>query len=364
MKSADSLGRQHREPEHPYRTRYQRDRDRIVHSKAFRRLEYKTQVFLNHEGDHYRTRLTHTLEVAQISRTIARALGLNEDLTEAIALAHDIGHTPFGHSGEEALREAMAEHGGFEHNEHGLRVVDVLENQYAAFRGLNLTREVREGIAKHTTPWDSPTAEGFQPGPPTLEAQVVEMADSIAYDNHDLDDGLEAGILVEERLRQVSLWHEAVWAAAQGVRDGASAAQRRSRAIRYLVNLLVTDLIDNTRRHLEREGIERPEDARRRSGNVVGFTEGIDTHKKALEDYLHEVLYRDHRVVRVTTSTRRFVVSIFRELVADFRQLPPEHQDWAGRVGLHRAACDYLAGMTDRYAQDQYMQMFQPYPRL
>ncbi len=193
MKSAESEGRRYDEPEAPYRTCYQRDRDRVIHSKAFRRLEYKTQVFLNHEGDHYRTRLTHTVEVTQIARTIARALGLNEDLTEAVALAHDVGHTPFGHSGEDALRELMADHGGFEHNEHGLRVVDVLERQYPGFPGLNLTHEVRESIAKHQTRWDQPRAGGFPEGAPLLEGQVVEVADSIAYDGHDLQDGLEAG---------------------------------------------------------------------------------------------------------------------------------------------------------------------------
>lgn len=213
MRSAESEGRRYEEPAPRYRTCYQRDRDRIIHCKAFRRLEYKTQVFLNHEGDHYRTRLTHTIEVAQIGRTIARALGLNEDLTEAVSLAHDVGHTPFGHSGEDALRELMADHGGFEHNAHGLRVVDVLESQYPGFPGLNLTYEVRESIVKHRTRWDHPSAEGFREGPPLLEAQAVEVADSIAYDNHDLQDGLEAGILAPGELKQVELWREAEQAA-------------------------------------------------------------------------------------------------------------------------------------------------------
>ena len=363
VKSADSRGRVHPEPEHPYRTAYQRDRDRITHCKAFRRLEYKTQVFLNHEGDHYRTRLTHTLEVAQVSRTIARALGLNEDLTEAIALAHDLGHTPFGHSGEEALKQMMEGHGGFEHNCHGLRVVDVLERQYPAFRGLNLTYEVREGIAKHTTPWDSPAAGEFDAGPPLLEAQAVELADSIAYDSHDLDDGLAADILSEAALLDVSLWAEAAGCVRE--RSGElPAEQRRSQAGRYLINLLVTDLIENTRTELTRRSIASPDDVRGQEGNVLAFSPCVQARKEQLEDHLHRALYRDYRVTRVTNSARRFVLAIFEELVADPCQLPPEYQRWAKQEGLRQAVRDYVAGMTDRYAQDQYRQMFEPYPKL
>jgi dGTPase len=363
MRSAESRGRVHPEQEHPYRTAYQRDRDRIIHCKAFRRLEYKTQVFLNHEGDHYRTRLTHTLEVSQISRTIARSLGLNEDLTEAIALAHDLGHTPFGHSGETALQEAMAERGGFEHNRHGLRVVDVLEGEYAAFRGLNLTFEVREAIAKHTTRWDRPAVEGFPKGPPLLEAQAVELADSIAYDNHDLDDGLAAEILTEEGLSHISLWSEATKAIEDETSD-LSGEQRRRGAIRYLINLLVTDLIETSRQELNQRRIESAEQVRELSGPVLGFCESLQERKEELEDYLHEALYRDYRVTTVTRSARRFVKAIFQELVRDKRQLPPEHRLWAEQVGAHRAVCDYVAGMTDRYAQDRYLQMFQPYQKL
>ena len=363
MKSAASRGRIHREAEHPYRTAYQRDRDRVIHCKAFRRLEYKTQVFLNHEGDHYRTRLTHTLEVAQIGRTIARALGLNEDLAEAIALAHDMGHTPFGHSGEDALQQMMAQHGGFEHNRHGLRVVDVLEKQYPDFRGLNLTYEVREGIAKHTTQWDSPAAGGFEPGPAPLEAQAVELADSIAYDNHDLDDGLQAGILSEDALQEVPLWAEV----ARSVREAFGplpAEQRRKQLVRYLINLLVTDLIDNSRRELERCSLAHPDDVRRRKDNLIAFSRSFQARKEELEGYLHRAFYRDHRVVRVTNSARRFVIAIFEELVSDRRQLPPEYQRWAEQEGPHRAVCDYVAGMTDRYAQNQYRQLFEPYAKL
>jgi len=363
MKSAESRGRIHPEDEHPYRTAYQRDRDRIIHCKAFRRLEYKTQVFLNHEGDHYRTRLTHTLEVAQISRTIARALGLNEDLTEAIALAHDLGHTPFGHSGEDALREAMAEHGGFEHNRHGLRVVDLLERHYARFRGLNLTWEVREGIAKHTTRWDAPSCEEFEPGPPVLEGQVVEVADSIAYDNHDLDDGLAAGILSEEALQKVELW---ACATRQVAREFGPLPQEQGRreTIRMLINLLVTDLIEASREQIQQRCIRRPEDARKQQGSVLRFSPSVQARKEELEDYLLRALYSNYRITTVMNGARRFVKAVFGELVSDVRELPPEHQQWAEQVGVHRAVCDYVAGMTDRYAQDLYLQMFQPYQKL
>lgn len=363
MLSAQSLGRQYEEAPAPYRTCFQRDRDRIVHSKAFRRLEYKTQVFLNHESDHYRTRLTHTMEVAQIGRTIARALGLNEDLTEAIALAHDLGHTPFGHSGEEALRELMADHGGFEHNEHGLRVVDVLENQYPAFPGLNLSYEVRESIVKHSTRWDSPQVEGFRPGPALLEAQVVEAADSIAYDNHDLQDGFEAGILTHDVLGRLELWQEAV-AAARATWGDLDEEQLCRQATRYLINLFVTDVVDHGHRRIKESGIASWQDVAQQPGNVVGFSDGLVSRKEALENLLFEVLYRDHRVVRLTNSAKRFVRDIFNAYVDDPRQLPPQHYQWAQDCGLHRAVCDYIAGMTDRFAQDQYVMLFHPYQRL
>jgi len=363
MKCAQTQGREHDEPEHPYRNPYQRDRDRVIHCKAFRRLEYKTQVFLNHEGDHYRTRLTHTLEVAQISRTVARALGLNEDLTEAIALAHDLGHTPFGHSGEAALREVMKDHGGFEHNSHGLRVVALLEQQYASFRGLNLTHEVREGIAKHTSRWDKPSTAEFGQGPPLLEAQAVDMADSIAYDNHDLEDGLDAGILTEEGLRDVPLWAEA----SQAVRETYGAVpdqQRRRETIRYLINWFATDLISNSREEIERRGISSPDQVREQGENVLGFRQSVKERKTGLEQYLFEALYRDYRVMRVTNGAKRFVRAVFTALAEDPMQLPPEYQQWAAQVGVERAVCDYVAGMTDRYAQDQYIQMFEPYQKL
>jgi dGTPase len=363
MRSSQSRGRCYEEPEPKHRTRYQRDRDRIIHCKAFRRLEYKTQVFLNHEGDHYRTRLTHTIEVTQIGRTIARALGLNEDLTEAIALAHDVGHTPFGHSGEEALRKLMAGHGGFEHNEHGLRVVDLLERQYPGFPGLNLTLEVRESIVKHSTRWDSPHAEQFGPGPPVLEAQVVELADSIAYNNHDLQDGLDAGILSREMLRGLGLWRDAEAAALESYADLGS-EDLCKQAVRCLIDRFVTDVVECTARQIEHRALSSWQDATRLDGNTVRCSPELAEQRDELEDFLLSTLYRDHRVVRVTNSARRFVRSIFEAYVEDPRQLPPQYGRWAEEVGLHRAVCDYVAGMTDRYAQDQYVQLFLPYQKL
>ncbi len=363
MKSADSRGREYPEQEHEYRTAYQRDRDRIIHCKAFRRLEYKTQVFLNHEGDHYRTRLTHTLEVAQIARTIARALKLNEDLTEAIALSHDLGHTPFGHSGERALREVMEGRGGFEHNRHGLRVVDTLERQYRDFPGLNLTYEVRESIAKHATRWDNPESHDFEPGPPLLEAQIVEVADSVAYDNHDLDDGLSAGIISRAELEDMELWARAE----RKIRRERGQKQdelRDREIIRYLINLFCSDLIEETARRIEQCDIQSAAEVRQQEGNLVDFSPPVRKEKQKLEDFLFNSLYRDHRVVRQITKAERFVREIFNAYVADSRQLPPEYQEWAERVGLHQAVCDYIAGMTDRYAQDQYLQLFQPYQKL
>ena len=363
MKSAESAGRVCDEAEHDYRTCYQRDRDRIVHCKAFRRLEYKTQVFLNHEGDHYRTRLTHTLEVAQIARTIARALGLNEDLSEAIALAHDVGHTPFGHSGEDALRDVMAEHGGFEHNRQGLRVVDLLECQYPDFPGLNLTNELRESIAKHTTRWDEPVVEGFEPGPPLLEAQVVERADSIAYDNHDIDDGLASGIISEGDLQPVELWREAA-ESVEAMPAQMSAGVKQKQATKCLINLCVTDLIESSLRQIAEKGVSSPRDAKRCQAHLIVFSDGLHRKKSELEDFLFDRLYRDYRVVQMANKARRFIKEIFEVYVSDLRQLPPEHQQWAEKVGHHRAVCDYIAGMTDRYAQDQYLHLFQPYQKL
>jgi len=364
QRSRDSRGRRHSEAEHDYRAIYQRDRDRVVHSTAFRRLEYKTQVFVNHEGDHYRTRLTHTLEVAQVARTIARALALNEDLVEAVALAHDLGHTPFGHSGEDALRELMADKGGFEHNVQGLRVVDLLEHRYVDFPGLNLSWEVRESIAKHVTRYDHPTFQEFDPlRRPLLEAQVVEAADSIAYTCHDLDDGVAAGILSESDLDDVGILRR-LKAEASRRAPGARERLRRALVIRLLINLLVTDLIETTLSRIEAMSIRSVEDVRSASENVVAFSPRTAELKRELEDYLFARVYRNWRVNRMANKARRFVKELFDAYVVEPNNLPTDYQERAARDGLKQTVCDYIAGMTDRYAQDEYLKLFMPYERV
>ncbi len=363
-RSRASRGRHYPEPEHPLRTVYQRDRDRIVHCTAFRRLEYKTQVFVNHEGDYYRTRLTHTLEVSQISRTIARIMGLNEDLAEAIALAHDLGHTPFGHSGEDELAEQMRGHGGFEHNRHGLRVVDQLERRYPAFPGLNLSWELREAMAKHTTRHDRPTAEEFNDGlQPVLEAQAVEVADEIAYNNHDLDDGLTAHLIRRDELGQVAAWA----LAAQAVDTQQAGLPERIRdrqVIIRLINSQVTDLVETTAARLAERGIGSAEGVRHAEGRLFAFSATVGRQKAELEAFLNEKLYRHYRVARMTGKAKRFVRELFQAYLADERQLPDEYRATAQAEGLHRAICDYIAGMTDRYAQDEYKKLFYPFERV
>jgi dGTPase len=364
QRSRDSRGRQHAEVEHPFRAVYQRDRDRVIHSTAFRRLEYKTQVFVNHEGDHYRTRLTHTLEVAQIGRTIARALGLNEDLVEAVALAHDLGHTPFGHSGEDALRDLMAGRGGFEHNVHGLRVVDVLERRYVEFPGLNLTWETRESIAKHVTRYDHPSLHAFDPSlRPLLEAQVVEASDSIAYNSHDLDDALSAGLLAEKDLEGVELLRR-IQGETAGVAAGASDRQRRGLLSRCLVDLLVTDLLLTTQANLDAARPASPEDVRRAPRNLVAFSQEMSRLKTELEECLFAKVYRHWRVNRMANKARRYVKELFQAYLREPNNLPTEYQQRAAQDGLEQVACDYIAGMTDRYALDEYMKLFMPYERM
>ena len=360
QRSGESRGRKHAETEHPDRSAYQRDRDRIVHSTAFRRLEYKTQVFVNFEGDHYRTRLTHTLEVAQIARTIARALVVNEDLVEAVALAHDLGHTPFGHSGEDALHELMAEDGGFEHNLHGLRVVDVLERRYVRFPGLNLTYETREGIAKHQTDYDHPECGDFDPASqPLLEHQIVDVSDGLAYSCHDLDDGLASGLLDERELREVTLANEAFAEADRDAPD--EGGRRRSYVARYLINLFVTDLLAETLRRIEGKGVRDVADVRRAPGRLVGFSEPVAARKKDLDVFLFDRLYRHYRVCRMANKAKLFVKRLFEAYTDDPRTLPEDYQARAEGDGLKRVVCDYIAGMTDRYAQKEYNRLFMPF---
>ena len=374
----DSRGRRYPEAEHPYRSPYMRDRDRIIHATAFRRLEYKTQVFVNHEGDYYRTRLTHTMEVAQIARILARMLGANEDLTEAVALAHDLGHTPFGHSGEQALDELMRPDGGFEHNRHGLRVVEVLEHRYPDFPGLNLTWEVREGIVKHKTTHDNPATEPeFDPDKlPGIESQIVDVADAVAYNSHDVDDGLKSGLLRARDLEGVELWERAVGTAHE--RYGRLPEDvLQVQAVRFLIDLEVSDVLAETERALAGLRPASAAEVRAAGARVVRFSPRMEAAHKELQDRLMDRLYRHHRVVRMSKKARRFVEAIFAAYVEDPCQLPPEYQkrisqavpkaeaDAPARARATRqVVCDYVAGMTDRFAQDEYLKLFMPYERV
>ena len=362
-KSAESQGRAHPEPEHTYRTAYQRDRDRVVHSTAFRRLEYKTQVFLTHEGDYFRTRLTHTLEVTQIARTLARALNLNEDLTEAVALAHDLGHTPFGHSGEEALAELMRDHGGFEHNRQGVRIVDYLEHPYPQFRGLNLTYEVRECIAKHATSYDHPAASEFEPGPPPLEGQIVELADSIAYDSHDLDDALAMGIMSAEDLEGLDIFRQAAADFAASLAD-LSLDQRIRRIAKLLIDLMVTDAIVTSTEAIGASSVQSVADVRRADGRLIGLPPALRPKVEQLERFLLDRVYGHSRVARMMTKAKRLVAGLFEAYRADPTRLPPNYQRRTGEEGLERAISDYIAGMTDRFAQAEYQRLYEPFERV
>lgn len=364
-KSRESRGRVYREKEHDYRTAFQRDRDRIIYSTAFRRLEYKTQVFVNHEGDYYRTRLTHTIEVAQIARSIARVLKLNEDLAEAIAIAHDLGHTPFGHSGEDALGEIMKDHGGFDHNSQGLRVVDYLEERYPEFPGLNLTYEVREGIIKHATPFDKPRLMiPFESHtPPLLETQIVDIADEIAYDNHDLDDGITSGLVKEEALNKIQLWKMTSSAVTKKY-PSLSSEIRKYQTIKELINLQVTDLVTETEKRIKKFKIQRPEDVKKIPCKVISFSKEMTLLREPLRDFLVKNLYQHYRVIRMANKAYRFINSLFKVYIEDPEQLPPSTRSKLSQGDTYRVICDYIAGMTDRYALDEYKKFFEPYERV
>ena len=357
VRSRNSRGRVYPEEEHPYRTAYQRDRDRIVHTTAFRRLEYKTQVFVVTEGDYYRTRLTHTLEVAQIGRTLARALGANEDLTEAICLVHDIGHPPFGHSGESALAQLMKEHGGFDHNRQALRVVERLERRYPDWPGLNLTYEVREGIVKHETEYDVASAEQFEPDKRgQIEAQIANAADEIAYNAHDLDDGLRAGLLAPRDLDGLELWEmvkRSVGWDGNGFDD-----LWRHRLIRRLIGLEVTDVVTTTSRRLQESGVKSVEDVQALPSNVVAFSQELQARNRLHKDLLLRRMYRHHRVLRMQVKADRLLQQLFEAYIAEPRQMPESTQAHIDEVGLERAVCDYVAGMTDRFALDEHQKLF------
>jgi dGTPase len=364
MRSAASRGRAHPEAEHPFRLAFQRDRDRIIHSTAFRRLEYKTQVFVNHEGDYYRTRLTHTMEAAQITRTIAKSLRLNVDLAEAIALAHDLGHTPFGHAGERALNELMAPHGGFEHNAQSLRIVDELEERYPTFRGLNLSWEVREGIVKHSPPYDKPLAAAFAPGQgPSLEAQLVDHTDEIAYNSHDIDDGLKSGLLSFEQLDAVAIWREA-FGAVRAEHPAATPRIWRYQAIRRIIDVLVTDLIVTLEERLRDDRIRDHADVRSLGRPIAGFSPAIDAQRLELKAFLMDNLYRHYRVMRMAEKAKRVMTELFDAYMSEPRQLPPHVLDRQRRGdSLARVGADYIAGMTDRFALEEHRKLFDPFER-
>ena len=365
MRSSDSRGRAFDEPASPFRPCYQRDRDRIIHSTAFRRLEYKTQVFVNHEGDHYRTRLTHTLEVAQISRSIARALALNEDLVEAIALCHDVGHSPFGHAGEEALDDLMRDHGGFNHNLQSLRVIDELEKRYPEFDGLNLSWEIRESIVKHGDHAFGAVMEQFEPGAhPLLEAQLADIADSLAYDNHDIDDGVRSHFITIDDLRDLRLWSEAETHVRKCHGPSLDGGLLTARTVSHLIDRQIQDLLTTTSRRLEEEGIRTVEQVRAFPGKIVGFSAALTALKREMQAFLFENLYRHYRTLKMSEKAKRFIAQIFREYMRDPRQLPPSFQDRIPDHGQARVICDYIAGMTDRYCQDEYKRLFHPFERV
>lgn len=357
---AQTRGRIHAEPPAHPRGEFQRDRDRIVHSTAFRRLEYKTQVFVNHEGDHFRTRLTHSLEVAQIGRTIARLLSLNEELTEAVSLAHDLGHTPFGHAGQDALNACMKDHGGFEHNLQSLRVVDRLEQRYAEFDGLNLCYETREGILKHCS-----LANARELGElgqrfldkkqPSLEAQVANLADEIAYNNHDVDDGLRSGLIDEEGLRESKLFSHHYGEVRKKYPD-LNGRRVVHEIVRRMINTLILDLVATTRANLGQAGVKSLGDVRN-AAPLAGFSADMLEQQRELKRYLRTHLYQHYKVMRMTSKAARIIQSLFDAFIAEPRLLSPEHQQHVQRDGA-RAIADYIAGMTDRYAMREYRRLF------
>lgn len=378
MHAVHSRGRRYPEPDHPYRGLYQRDRERIVHCTAFRRMTGKTQVLIASVNDHHRTRLTHTLEVTQVARTVARRLRLNEDLTEAIALAHDIGHPPFGHSGESALNEALAALGGFDHNLFGLRRVDELEERYPDFPGLNLSFEVREAFVQHSGRWQAPEAAEFAHlGRPLLEAQVVDVVDSIAYDTHDLDDALGLGFITLSDLDHVEIWSQAV-RKVQHRYAGLTGAALRTAVIRELLAWLVTDLLEETTQRLSKAAIRCVADVRAYPESLVSFSESVRRMKEELEAFLHKRVYRHPEILRMTGRGREVLLALFAEYLRSPQLLPEKHRRrWVGSesqlaVGsppenflgrrrleqLEIVVSDYIAGMTDRFAQQEYRRLF------
>ena len=366
-RSARSRGRHYQELFKDDRPAYERDRDRIIHSAAFRRLEYKTQVFVNHEGDYYRTRLTHSLEVAQIGRGVARRLRLNEDLVEALALAHDLGHTPFGHTGEEVLDRLMTPYGGFEHNRQSLRIVEQLEERYPGFNGLNLTWETREGIIKHSSDYDCPDqgelTEYLFDQRPTLEAQLIDLADEIAYNNHDIDDGLKAGYIDPDELHKVEIWAETMQLVTRKY-PGLQGERLIYQIISHLIGLLILDLVGETSKRIQAAGVETFDDVRSHPVNLVGFSPPVAAQNRELKRFLREKLYHHYKVERMRIKAERFLSMLFESYCTSPVLLPFAYQAKFAEHGRERVICDYIAGMTDRYALDEYKRLFDPYVRV
>ena len=359
IKSRDSRGRLYPEDEPDYRTCFQRDRDRIIHTTAFRRLEYKTQVFVNYEGDYYRTRLTHTIEVAQIGRTIARALGANEDLVETICLAHDLGHPAFGHSGETTLARLMKDYGGFDHNKQSFRIVTQLEHRYPEYPGLNLTWEVLEGIVKHETEYDKSDAAQFNPDlRGSLEAQITNLADELAYTAHDLDDGLRSGMITPIMLEGIDLWE--ILRSSVGWHSGQLDDLTRHRAIRRLIGLEVTDVSQTTAQKLQESAVRSVDELQQLPYNVVGVSEDLRRRNRQLKDFLYKNMYRHWRVVRMAVKAERIISSLFDAYRAEPTILPGHIQQIIPEFGLERTICDYIAGMTDRFAIEEHRKLFDP----
>ena len=355
-RASETLGRRFPEAEHPYRTAYQRDKDRVIHSAAFRRLEYKTQVFVTHVGDYYRTRLTHSLEVSQIARSIGRVLRLNEDLIEAISLAHDLGHTPFGHSGERVLNELMKDAGGFEHNAQALRVVDILEERYPAFPGLNLTADVRRGILKRRHPYEG-EGEGIAPFL-SIEAQVVDVADEIAYNSHDCDDGIKSELIASDELEALPLWRDIVERVCEDF-PGLDPIRRRTSVVVRLINAQVTDVAQESIQGILSAGLSSPRELND-DLTLVGYGEEMAELNRQLKEFLHERLYQHPDVLRATQKSERIMTGLFEHYVAHPDHLPRAYQSRLDEDGLERTVADYLAGMTDRFAAEDYRQIFLP----